>query len=70
MSKPFTSETREITLWMYSDDADSGKGKKASNINTQQFFVNISKNELNRIEKAFSLQGCAVMTNLTRLVTA
>ena len=70
MSEPFTSETRQITFWMYSDDAVGGKGKKASNTNTQQFFVNISKNEINRIEKAFSLQGCTVMTNLTRLVTA
>ena len=46
LNRTFTSETNDITLWMYSDDAASGKGKKV-------YFVNIS----NRTEKAFSLQA-------------
>ena len=42
-NKLYSSTNNEITLWMHSDNADGGKGKKASNSNTQQFFVNISK---------------------------
>ena len=31
LNKTFSSKNNEITLWMYSDEAEGGKGEKTSN---------------------------------------
>ena len=37
LNKTFSSKNNEITLWMYSDTAESGKGKKALNTKQKKF---------------------------------
>ena len=43
LDKIFSSKHPMITLWMYSDNAESGKGKKALNTSKQYFFSKFEK---------------------------